>query len=317
MAPLLPLPGSPASSWAMFRSRLGAIFSGADPRVCAAFWSFGKQHSRSRFITPPIGAGIYHCGYLLIWLWMIGLINNVLYVMILVAALDLVGPSVPKGAVLLADITPSLITKLCAPYFIHAIPYRVRVLILVTLSTSGMLLIALSPANTERSSIMTKMAGIMLSSLSSGAGELSFLGLTHFYGPFSLAAWGSGTGASGLIGAGTYILATTTLGFSVRKILLLSAMWPAVMIFSFFFVLPQGPLHVMAQSRAGYELVSRKNSVSVEKGGRDGTEGLLDKSSSFGPGTDTKPSLAQRKGNGKWDNFTSNLRRAKSLFVPL
>lgn len=232
--------------------------------------------------------------------------------MILVAALDLVGPAVPKGAVLLADITPSLITKLCAPYFIHAIPYRVRVPILVSLSTSGMLLIALSPANTERSSIMTKMVGIMLSSLASGAGELSFLGLTHFYGPFSLAAWGSGTGASGLVGAGTYTLATTSLGFSVRRILLTSAIWPAVTIFSFFFVLPQGPL-LLAQSRAGYEKVARKDSVSIEKG----DEGLLEKSSSFGPGKDAIPTRAQKKDDEGWNRFKANLRRAKSLFIPL
>lgn len=39
---MLPLPGAPSSSWARFRERLKAIFSGADPRVCIAFWLFGK-----------------------------------------------------------------------------------------------------------------------------------------------------------------------------------------------------------------------------------------------------------------------------------
>ena len=38
---MLPLPGSPDSSWARFRERLKATFSGADPRVCVAFWLFG------------------------------------------------------------------------------------------------------------------------------------------------------------------------------------------------------------------------------------------------------------------------------------
>ena len=42
---MLPLPGSPASSWAMYRARLAAIFRGADPRVCTAFWLFGKHSS--------------------------------------------------------------------------------------------------------------------------------------------------------------------------------------------------------------------------------------------------------------------------------
>ena len=105
-----------------------------------------------------------------------------------------------------------------------------------------MLLIALTPAYTDGGTMFTKMAGIILASLSSGAGELSFLGLTHYYGPFSLAAWGSGTGGAGLIGAGAYALATTSLGLSVKTTLLASATLPVVMLFGFFGILPQGPL---------------------------------------------------------------------------
>jgi hypothetical protein len=40
----LPLPGSPSSSWALFGERLKHTFSGASPRVCIAFWLFGKWH---------------------------------------------------------------------------------------------------------------------------------------------------------------------------------------------------------------------------------------------------------------------------------
>jgi len=36
--------------------------------------------------------------------------------------------------------------------------------------------------------------------------NLAFLGLTHYYGHFSLASWGSGTGGAGLIGAGAYVI---------------------------------------------------------------------------------------------------------------
>ena len=39
---MLPLPGAPGSSWALYRSRLRAAFEGAEPRVCVAFWLFGK-----------------------------------------------------------------------------------------------------------------------------------------------------------------------------------------------------------------------------------------------------------------------------------
>ena len=75
-----------------------------------------------------------------------------------------------------------------------------------------MLLIALTPATRDGGTVRVKMLGVILASLSSGGGELSFLGLTHHYGHFSLAAWGSGTGGAGLIGAGAYVIATTSLG---------------------------------------------------------------------------------------------------------
>lgn len=38
----LPLPGSPSSSWGMYKARLRAVFAGANPRVCIAFWLFGE-----------------------------------------------------------------------------------------------------------------------------------------------------------------------------------------------------------------------------------------------------------------------------------
>ena len=39
---MLPLPGSPSATWGMYRVRLAALFEGADPNVCIAFWLFGK-----------------------------------------------------------------------------------------------------------------------------------------------------------------------------------------------------------------------------------------------------------------------------------
>ena len=193
-----------------------------------------------------------------------GLINNVLYVVILSAALDLVGPSLPKGMVLLADVIPSFGTKLIAPYFIHVVPYSVRVIAFVFLSAVGMLLVALSPAYTDGGSISTKIAGIILASLSSGGGELSFLGMTHFYGPFSLAAWGSGTGAAGLIGAGAYAVSTSSFGFSVKATLLASACLPAVMVVSFFMILPRAPLYSLPPVQDGYQAVEEHETYAEE-----------------------------------------------------
>ncbi|WEW57185.1 battenin CLN3 protein [Emydomyces testavorans] len=296
---MLPLPGAPSSSWATFQGRFRALFHGADLRVCAAFWLFG-------------------------------LINNVLYVIILSAALDLVGPNVPKGVVLLADVIPSFLTKLCAPYFIHLVPYPIRILIFVALSTGGMLFVALSPAydpnNLAENSISTKMLGVILASLSSGGGEMSFLGLTHFYGHFSLASWSSGTGAAGLVGAGAYALATTSFGLSVRTTLLVSACLPAVMVVSFFMMLPLGPLMKFERTGEGYQTVlddgNEERSISCNtdtdgafeadlRDARGEDEGLLGDSAENGAkiviSEDTRLS---------WKQFKASLNRAKALFFP-
>ena len=282
----LPLPGSPASSWATFGGRLRHIFHGADPRVCVAFWLFG-------------------------------LINNVLYVIILSAALDLVGPTIPKGVVLLADVIPSFLTKLCAPYFIHAIPYHARIIVLVALSALGMLLISLTPDYKDGGTIATKMAGVILASLSSGGGELSFLGLVHYYGPFSLAAWGSGTGGAGLIGAGAYALATTELHFSVKSTLLASACLPAVMLISFFLILPRGPLKA-ADLRSLTPTTSR-NSEEPPKLTDNAFPGDDDAADNEGAGllsSERDEGYASLGVKSDPDSFAQNLRRARKLFFP-
>lgn len=239
---------------------------------------------------------------------------------ILSAALDLVGPNVPKGVVLLADVIPSFLTKLCAPYFIHAIPYNIRIIVFVCLSACGMLLIAVTPGYRDGGTISMKMAGVILASLSSGGGELSFLGLTHFYGPFSLAAWGSGTGGAGLIGAGAYALATTSLGFTVKATLLASACLPMVMMISFFIILPREPLkHELGSRKDSLTMETSITDVEADEDDLDSTtredEGLLRVPS--GPSQTVRPKSAKAASSSAWDVFHANLKRSSSLFVPL
>ena len=199
--------------------------------------------------------------------------------------------------------------KLCAPYFIHAIPYPVRVLLFVASSALGMLLVALTPAYTDGGTITTKMAGVVLASLSSGGGELSFISLTHFYGPFSLAFWGSGTGGAGLIGAGMYALATTTLGLSSKDTLIASAFLPLIMLLSFFIVLPRKP--VSRQTVVDSNRSEPSISHSLEDEAQE-EEGLLSQSPNE---TDSK-SFSMRKSQSWGAGFLQNLRRSRSLFFP-
>ena len=150
----------------------------------------------------------------------------------------------------MTDIGPSFLIKLFAPYFLHNIPYHVRVTAFIVISVLGMLIVALSPL------ISIKMLGVALASLSSGGGESTFLGLTHYYGAGSLAGWGSGTGGAGLAGAGLYVFLTETLGLTVKVSLLLSAGLPGIMGISFFWVLPLEPLQKGPQTRKEYQAVA-------------------------------------------------------------
>jgi battenin len=228
-------------------------------------------------------------------------------VIILSAALDLVGPSIPKGIVLLFDVVPSFGTKLVAPYFIHLVPYWLRIYAFVGLSTAGMLLIAL----TAPSSIPLKMIGVMLASLSSGGGELSFLGLTHYYGQFSLAAWGSGTGGAGIIGAGAYALATTTIGLSVPTTLFISAFLPLIMLLSFFIILPRAALAHREGKRGEYESLSSSNPIHATETVDEENMDAEDFFPASSRAIETEPSQ-----HGPLSRFKANLVHAKGLFIP-
>jgi len=210
--------------------------------------------------------------------------------------------------VLLCDVIPSFLTKLCAPYFIHKIPYNIRILIFVALPACGMLIVALTPPLQDSRTIAIKMCGVMLASLSSGGGELSFLGLTHFYGHFALAAWGSGTGGAGLIGAGAYAIATNTLQINPRTSLLVFAFLPLIMVFSFFVILPQGPLRAGSVKRGGYEAIeSDEGHEDADTPHDREQDGLL--SSSI-------HSTSSSSGKGALSSFRANLNRARGLFFP-
>ena len=287
---LLPMPGTPSSSWATYRARLAGLFGHRNTKVMLAFWLFGANERSAA--TSPLTA--------------VGLINNVLYVIILSAAQDLVGSAIPKGVVLLADVMPSFFTKLIAPYFIHRVAYRVRVLVFIALSATGMLMVALTPSS---ESVAVKMAGVVLASLSSGGGELSFLGLSHYYGHVSLVGWGSGTGAAGLVGSGLYVMMIEWWRFSVRDSLLFSACLPAVMFVSFFFLLPQEPLR--NASRKDYQTVpGGEGDIAPEEESIDELPRGVVSSALMSPGA----SLALQTPTA--NSLSENLRRAKALFVP-
>uniref|UniRef100_A0A3P9HPR8 Battenin n=1 Tax=Oryzias latipes TaxID=8090 RepID=A0A3P9HPR8_ORYLA len=153
--------------------------------------------------------------------WILGLCNNFAYVVMLSAAHDILTKEESKnatisvigngsngtnydcnpvttGAVLLADILPTLIIKFIAPVFIHKVPYGFRVLACVLVTVVSFLLVSFSSA------MWQSILGVVFASLGAGLGELSFLSLSVFFKRNVLEGWGSGTGGAGVAGALLY-----------------------------------------------------------------------------------------------------------------
>ncbi|VTJ78825.1 Hypothetical predicted protein [Marmota monax] len=198
--------------------------------------------------------------------WLLGLCNNFSYVVMLSAAHDIlrherasgnqshVDPSpmpiphnsssrfdcnsLSTAAVLLADILPTLIIKLLAPLGLHLLPYSPRVLVSGVCSAGSFILVAFSH------SVAISLCGVVLASISSGLGEVTFLSLTAFYPRAVISWWSSGTGGAGLLGALSY-LGLTQAGLSPQHTLLSMLGIPALLLASYFLLLtspePQDP----------------------------------------------------------------------------
>lgn len=112
----------------------------------------------------------------LICYWIFGLCNNFAYVVMLSAAHDILSKDensnsteinsttttpilfsnqtnkydcneISTGAILLADILPGISIKLIAPFFIHHISYKSRVIFVVIVNIMSYLLVALTPSD--------------------------------------------------------------------------------------------------------------------------------------------------------------------------
>ncbi|KAM4829309.1 battenin [Thomomys bottae] len=190
--------------------------------------------------------------------WFLGLCNNFSYVVMLSAAHDILshekeagnhshvdpGPipifhngssrfdcnSVSTAAVLLADILPTLLIKFLAPLGLHLLPYSPRVLVSGICSAGSFVLVAFSH------SVWISLCGVVLASISSGLGEVTFLSLTAFYSRAVISWWSSGTGGAGLLGALSY-LGLTQAGLSPQHTLLSMLGIPILLLASYFLLL--------------------------------------------------------------------------------
>lgn len=137
-------------------------------------------------------------------------------------------------AVLLADILPSLVIKLSAPFVIHKLPYGFRVLFCSATAATSFLLVSFS------STVWMSILGVVFASVGSGLGELSFLSLTVYFSRDVVGGWGSGTGGAGVAGALLYS-GLTQAGLSPQVTLLAMLVVPVAMLLSYFLLLLPPP----------------------------------------------------------------------------
>lgn len=142
----------------------------------------------------------------LIAFFICGLINNFGYVVMLSAA-DHIGGQLPEAATLLADILPTFVIKLTAPFFMDRIPYRLRIIFAIFMGLVSFQLVAWGPNSA------IKLLGVICASISSGLGEITFLALSSFYHRNVVSSWSSGTGAAGIVGATWYLAFTAWFTF--------------------------------------------------------------------------------------------------------
>ena len=185
----------------------------------------------------------------LIGFWLLGLFNNYSFVIMLSAAHDLIHENentdtnvtnvsssnntrdcneLSTGTILLADEIPAIIIKLFAPFL--ALWISVRVSAVVIFSCLSFIIVSFSRSNP------VTLLGVVCASLSSGLGEVSFLAFTHQFSEPVISAWSSGTGAAGVIGAGSYAL-MTSLGLSPQQTVLAMLVVPGGLAVTFWCLL--------------------------------------------------------------------------------
>ncbi|GMR52594.1 hypothetical protein PMAYCL1PPCAC_22789, partial [Pristionchus mayeri] len=194
----------------------------------------------------------------LIAFWLFGLCNNYAYVIMLSAAGDIIdqqtgvnpAPSndintcvkeitgrdcdtISTGAILLADIIPSLCIKATFPFFMQRIPFGFRMLVVILFQTGSYLMVAFSV------NMPMSIAGVVFASVCSGLGEITLLSLTSYYPKTMISAWSSGTGGAGVVGSFAYAALTEPSlgGLSPTNALLVMLVVPALFAISYWVIL--------------------------------------------------------------------------------
>ncbi|XP_073972058.1 battenin-like [Rhodnius prolixus] len=133
------------------------------------------------------------------------------------------------GAIVVANIAPSIIVKIIAPFLPFMV--HVRLIIAEIMTTLGFLTAALGYGSTQGH--WMAIFGVIIISFARGLGESTLLAYSVFFSSKNvLSTWSSGTGAAGIVGAFLYSL-LRKVNVGVKDTLLIMTIWPMVMATTF------------------------------------------------------------------------------------
>ncbi|KXJ22641.1 protein BTN1 [Exaiptasia diaphana] len=147
-----------------------------------------------------------------------GALIYTVYSIIIAGAQDiLAGTFIPTAAVLVTNVGPYFLVTMMAPYFIHHVPYSIRIVFIYLTFTAGLFTIVYAKE------VYMKLVGICLTSLGAGTGEVSFFTLTAFYEQVTVSAYSAGTGTGFILGPLYYTGLTTWFCITPNRAMLIMA----------------------------------------------------------------------------------------------
>ena len=133
-----------------------------------------------------------------------GLFNNLSYVIMLSASKSIL-PNNAVSMVLLFDDLPAFLSQIVSPMLLHSVSYRSRILIIAACTVSSLCLgAACVSGHCYTYPTFLPLLSVSLTSIAFGIGESTFFSMLSVHPSSSVGWFSSGTGASGVVGAGAY-----------------------------------------------------------------------------------------------------------------
>lgn len=187
--------------------------------------------------------------------WGLGLVNNFTFCVFITAAEEIIKGY--AGLILLCTVVPGFLSRLVLSLYAERVPYALRIAVVSVSSCFFILVVALS------SSVPVQMLALVLQAAIGALGEISFLALTSRFSDSVVGAWASGTGASGIAGAGTYVLLRDVFGLSSSQALISCSWIPLVLIVIYQGVLVHSPSFESIPSED--EVENARTAVEIEE----------------------------------------------------